>query len=68
MERVKGRIITLIVSMHTIKGINPREVLGGIRWASIIFVFITHPYKMDAPQAGRAKESVIVRCLLEVNT
>lgn len=41
--KVPGRIIFLIVSIHTIKGISTGGVPWGTKWANIWFVWFNHP-------------------------
>ena len=41
--RVPGRIKFLIVSIHTIKGINTGGVPWGTRWANMCCVWLIHP-------------------------
>lgn len=42
-ERVIGRIILLIDSISTIKGIRAEGVPDGTIWANIWFMLFTHP-------------------------
>lgn len=41
--KVPGRIILLIVSIHTINGIKIGGVPWGTRWANICWVWLNHP-------------------------
>lgn len=41
--KVPGRIMFLIVSIHTIKGIRIGGVPWGTRWANIWVVLLIHP-------------------------
>jgi hypothetical protein len=41
--KVPGRIIFLIDSIKTIKGISRLGVLSGTRWANINFILLIHP-------------------------
>lgn len=41
--RVPGRIIFLIVSIQTIKGINTAGVPWGTKWANMCCVWLIHP-------------------------
>lgn len=61
--RVNGRIIFLIVSMHTIKGIRIGGVPWGTRWANICCVLLIHPYSMNVNQNGSARDNVNVKWL-----
>lgn len=63
---VPGRIILLIVSINTIKGIRTGGVPCGTRWANICFVLLIHPKNINLNQRGRAKESVKVMWLVLV--
>jgi len=60
---VKGRIIFLIDSIRTIKGIRRVGVLRGTRWASICFMLLVHPNIIKAAHSGRLKAIVKVKCL-----
>jgi len=64
--RVPGRIIFLIVSIKTIKGINTGGVPWGTRWANICWVLLNHPNIIKLSHKGKAKDSVIVICLVLV--
>lgn len=66
MAKVPGRIIFLIVSMQTIKGINIGGVPWGTMWANIIIVLFIHPYIINASHNGRASLRVIAMCLVLV--
>lgn len=66
IAKVPGRIIFLIVSINTIKGINTVGVPWGIRWINICFVLFNHPNNINPNHRGRAKERVIVICLVLV--
>ena len=63
---VPGRIILLIVSIHTIKGIRAEGVPWGTKWANICCVWLIHPYNINLNHRGRANERVIVRWLVLV--
>lgn len=65
---VPGRIIFLIVSIHTIKGINTEGVPWGTRCANMCWVLLIHPYNINEIHSGRARASVSVKCLVLVNT
>lgn len=64
--RVPGRIIFLIVSIHTINGINTGGVPWGTRWANICWVWFNHPYNINLNHKGKAKVRVKVKCLVLV--
>lgn len=66
-DRVMGRIILLIISMITIKGIRGTGVPVGTRWARNSKVLLIVLYKMKAIHRGRARERVIARWLVAVN-
>lgn len=64
--KVPGRIILLIVSIHTIKGINTLGVPWGTKWVNIWFVWLIHPYNINDIHNGRANLRVIIKCLVLV--
>jgi hypothetical protein len=41
--KVPGRIIFLMVSIKTMKGINTKGVPWGTKWANICIVLLIHP-------------------------
>ena len=61
IERVKGRIKSLIVSITIINGINKVGVPRGTKWAIVFVGFTKIPYTFNASQIGRARlrDSVI---------
>jgi hypothetical protein len=59
--RVPGRIMFLIVSMHTINGISTLGVPCGTRCTSMWWVLLIHPKIMNLSHKGRASVSVSVR-------
>lgn len=61
--KVPGRMIFLIVSMQTIKGIRIPGVPWGTRWQNICWVLLIQPYNMNLSQRGRLKVSVKVKWL-----
>jgi hypothetical protein len=63
IARVKGRIILLIVSITTIKGINIVGVPLGIKWINKFEVLLNQPYNITADHKGRAIVSVVDMCL-----
>lgn len=64
--KVPGRIIFLIVSINTIKGIKTGGVPCGTKCANIWFVLLTHPKNIKLSQRGNANESVKVIWLVLV--
>lgn len=64
--RVPGRIIFLIVSIRTIKGIKTGGVPWGTKWANICFVLLIQPKNMNLNQRGRANDRVKVMWLVLV--
>lgn len=63
---VPGRIIFLIVSIITIKGINTAGVPWGTRCANMCLVLLIHPNNIKLNHNGRASESVNVIWLVLV--
>jgi len=63
---VPGRIILLIVSIHTMKGISRGGVPIGTRWANMWIVLLVHPYNIKVSHNGKAKVNVIDIWLVEV--
>lgn len=61
---VPGRIIFLIVSMHTIKGIRTGGVPWGTRWANMCIVLLIHPKIINLTHNGSASVSVKAKCLV----
>jgi len=61
--RVPGRIIFLIVSIQTIKGIRIAGVPWGTKWANICWVWLIHPYNIKANHNGNARLKVKVKWL-----
>lgn len=66
--RVPGRITLLTVSIRTIKGIRTGGVPKGTKCASIWVVWLSHPYKINANQRGKARAKVMAKWLEAVNT
>lgn len=64
--RVPGRIIFLIVSIQTIKGIKIGGVPWGTRWARRWIVWLIHPYNINLNHNGKAKVNVKIRWLVLV--
>lgn len=65
-DKVIGRIMFLIISMITIKGISAAGVPIGTKWArkSVILLIILNI--MNLNQKGKANERVIAKCLVDV--
>jgi len=59
--RVSGRIIFLMDSINTIKGIKAPGVLWGTKWANICFVWFSHPYNIK--EIHRGILNVMVRAI-----
>ena len=55
IANVPGRIIFLIVSIHTINGIKILGVPNGTRCLNILFVLLIHPYKMNLSHNGKER-------------
>ncbi len=66
IERVKGRMMFLIVSMITINGMRIVGVLLGIRWISILDVLNVHLWAIIPSHRGRASVRVMDMCLVAV--
>lgn len=66
--KVPGRIIFLIVSINTIKGIRTEGVPWGTKWANICWVWLTHPLTIRVTHRGKERAKVIAICLDLVNT
>lgn len=66
IAKVPGRIIFLIVSIITIKGIRMEGVPWGIKWINICWVLFNHPYNIKLNHKGKAKDKVNVICLVLV--
>lgn len=64
--KVNGRIIRLIVSINTINGIKTVGHPKGTRWENILLNF-NHPIIIKLNHIGKAKEKVILICLVRVN-
>jgi len=64
--RVPGRIMLLIDSIITIKGIKIFGVLKGTKWANIKFMLLIHPYNINLSHKGAAKVKAVIKCLVEV--
>lgn len=66
IAKVPGRIMFLIVSIRTIKGIRTGGVPWGTRWANIWVVLLIQPNSMNVNHKGRAKLRVNTICLVLV--
>lgn len=64
--KVPGRIMLLILSIHTINGINMEGVPWGTKWANIRYVLLIHPYSMNVNHRGKANLNVITIWLVLV--
>lgn len=64
--KVLGRIIFLIVSIITIKGIKIEGVPWGTKWANICFELLIHPISMNLNHNGNANLRVNVMWLVLV--
>lgn len=64
--KVPGRIILLIVSIQTMKGIKILGVPWGTKWANICWVWLIQPYIIKESHNGKAKANVIVIWLVLV--
>lgn len=65
--RAIGRIIFLVISIITIKGINIGGVPVGTRWASIVLVKFIQKNKIIDIQIGIAIAKENLKCALEQN-
>lgn len=63
---VPGRIIFLMVSIQTMKGIKTAGVPCGTKWANICWVWLIHPYNIKHNHKGRARVNVSVKWLVLV--
>lgn len=64
--KVIGRIIFLIVSIHTMKGIRRRGVPWGTKWLNIWLVLFSHPKINNLNHKGKAIVKFKVKCLVPV--
>lgn len=64
--KVPGRIIFLIVSIQTIKGINTDGVPWGTKWANMCWVLLIQPKIMNLNHKGKANVNVKVKWLVLV--
>lgn len=63
---VPGRIMFLIVSIHTINGIKTGGVPWGTKCANMWIVLLIHPNIINLIHSGIAKARVITICLVLV--
>lgn len=68
IARVPGRIIFLIVSISTIKGIRAKGVPCGTKWENICFLWLNQPKIINVNQRGKDKAKVMLIWLDLVNT
>lgn len=68
IAKVPGRIMFLMVSMHTINGIKMLGVPTGTMCSNIWLVLLIHPNRLNLSHNGRANASVIEIWLVEVKT
>lgn len=59
--RVPGRMMLLIISIITIKGVKIIGISEGTKCANICWVLLIHPYSMKDIQRGRANVKVNTR-------
>lgn len=64
--KVPGRIILLIVSINTIKGIRIFGVPCGIIWVNICWVLLIHPYNINLNHKGNEIDKDNVKWLVLV--
>lgn len=63
---VMGRIMFLIDSIQTIKGIKTKGVPWGTKWVNMWLVFLIHPYNRRLNHSGNARVKLRVKCLVAV--
>lgn len=66
IAKVPGRIILLIVSIHTIKGIRIEGVPKGTKWVNMWIVFWIQPKIINLIHKGKARVKVITIWLVLV--
>ena len=66
--RVPGRMMLLMVSIRTMRGISGPGVPAGTRWANMCWVWLIQPKSMNDSHRGSLRASVSARCLVEVKT
>ena len=66
--KVPGRMMFLIVSIKTIRGMRRPGVPAGTKWANMCWVWLIQPNSINESQRGSLKVRVKARWLVEVNT
>lgn len=61
--KVPGRIILLMVSITTMKGIRAAGVLWGTKWANMCLEWFTQPNNIKETHKGAANVKVKIKCL-----
>ena len=64
--KVRGRIILLMDSIKTIKGMRGVGVLWGTKCANICFIWLNQPNIIKATHKGKLRVRVKARCLVDV--
>jgi len=67
-ERVSGRTATLVVSTTTRNGFNQSGAPSGRRCAIEAVKFFVKVDKMKDNHSGKARDNVITKCLVKLNT
>lgn len=65
-DSVTGRMILLVSSIRTIKGIRAAGAPSGTRWAKNSVKLLVNLNMIKASHIGRARERVIAKCLVAV--
>lgn len=65
-DKVIGRMMFLIISIITIKGIKAAGVPIGTKWARKSVMLLTILNIINLNQKGKANERVIAKCLVDV--
>lgn len=66
IAKVPGRIMLLIVSIQTMKGIKIAGVPIGTKWVNICWVLLIHPKSIKHNHNGKDKDKVNVKWLVLV--
>jgi hypothetical protein len=66
IANVPGRIIFLVVSISTIKGIKAGGVPVGIKCLNIFWVLFNHPKNIKDNQIGNENDRLKIKWLVEV--
>lgn len=61
-----GRIILLIDSIRTMKGIRTPGVLCGTKWANMCLEWLIHPNNIKDTHIGKDNDKVRAKCLVLV--